>query len=147
MLQVDDRLRAVLAQPRIDQGDRAAGRGVVLGERADDQVRAGHGPGVEDRLREDHVVGEQGRLLRAVGVTVHSDWIVRAFLSTYSQRPNRIRPSGRTLGIELVDVVDRDGVDVRAVGVHHVQDATPVLAQGTRPLGRVERNTIRPSGR
>ena len=81
------------------------------------------------------------------GLTVHSDWIVSAFLSTYSQRPNRIRPSGRTLGSNSLTLLTEIGWMSDPSAFITCRMATPVLSHGTRPLGRVERNTIRPSGR
>ena len=81
------------------------------------------------------------------GLTVHSDWMVRAFLSTYSQRPNRIRPSGSTLGSNSLTLLTEMGWMSEPSAFITCRMLTPELAQGTRPLGRVERNTIRPSGR
>ncbi len=130
MLEIRDGGRPILAQHRVDEGDRAARRGIVLGQRGHNQARIGHCPRIQDRLGEDHVVGENGCLLRAIGIDrperLNRQRVLVDIFPAAKENP-AIRQNRR---IELVDVIHRDRMNVRPVRIHHVQDADALV--GTR---------------
>ena len=108
MLQIHDGLDVVLASPRVHQGDRSAGRGIVFGKRADDEVRIGHRAGVQNRLGKHHVVGVEGRFLRAVRIhrpqRLDRERVLVDVLPASKQNP----AVGQRAWVELIDIVDRN---------------------------------------
>jgi hypothetical protein len=125
----------VAAEVGVDEGDGTAGGGVVFGEGGDEEPGAWDGTGIEEGFGEDEVVGVEGVFVGAIGVDGPEGLDGEGVFIDVLPATEDDAAVGEDGGVEFIDVIDGDGVEIGAIGVHDMEDGDAGIVAGDETAG------------